>query len=119
MREKWNRQMPLVPEIANHVQAKELEAISGIIDSKPIICQLVLQDLCKGRSASGRRAGAKRISAEQILRATVLLRLSGFTYQELDFHIVDSQSIRRFCRIGIADKGFKKSVLNKKRLITD
>ncbi len=27
--------------------------------------------------------------------------------------MVDSQSIRRFCQIGIADKGFKKSVLNK------
>jgi len=113
MREKWNRQMPLMPEIASHVQAKELEAISGIIDSKPIIYQLVLQDLCKGRPASGRRAGAKGMSAEQVLRAAVALRLYEFTYQELAFHIVDSQSIRRFCRIGIADKGFKKSVLNK------
>ena len=33
--------------------------------------------------------------------------------KELTFHLVDSKSIRRFCRIGIADKGFKKSVLNK------
>jgi IS5 family transposase len=36
-----------------------------------------------------------------------------FTYKELAFHIVDSNSLRRFMRIGIADKGFKKSVLNK------
>ena len=112
MREKWNRQMPLMPEIASHAQAKELEMISGIIDSKPIICQLVLQDLCKGRS-TGSRTGAKGMSAEQVLRAALVLRMYGFTYQELAFHIVDSQSIRRFCRIGIADKGFKKSVLNK------
>ena len=53
------------------------------------------------------------MSAEQVLRTAVVMRLYGFTYQELAFHIVDSQSIRRFCRIGIADKGFKKSVLNK------
>jgi hypothetical protein len=33
--------------------------------------------------------------------------------KELAFYVVDSQSIRWFCRIGIADKGFKKSVLNK------
>ena len=112
MREKWNRQMPLMPEIASHVPAKELEAISGIIDSKPIICRLVLQDLCKGCSGAS-RAGAKGMSAEQVLRAAVVLMMYGFTYQELAFHIVDSQSIRRFCRIGIADKGFKKSVLNK------
>jgi len=36
-----------------------------------------------------------------------------FTYQELAFHLVDSVSIRRFCFIGIAEKGFKKSVLCK------
>jgi len=39
--------------------------------------------------------------------------LFDFTYEELAFHIVDSQSIRHFCLIGIADKGFKKSTLNK------
>ncbi|AOY59343.1 transposase IS4 family protein [Desulfococcus multivorans DSM 2059] len=63
MREKWNRQMPLMPEIASHVQAKELEAVSGIIDGKPIICRFVLQDLCKGCSGAS-RAGAKGMSAE-------------------------------------------------------
>jgi hypothetical protein len=31
----------------------------------------------------------------------------------LAFHLVDSQSLNWFCRIGIADKGFKKSALNK------
>jgi IS5 family transposase len=36
-----------------------------------------------------------------------------FTYKELAFHIVDSNSLRRFMYIGIADKGFKKSVLGK------
>ena len=53
------------------------------------------------------------MTAEQVLRAAIVKMLFGFTYQELAFHIVDSQSIRRFCQIGIADKGFKKSVLNK------
>jgi transposase, IS5 family len=37
----------------------------------------------------------------------------GRAYKELAFHIVDSKSLRRFMRIGIADKGFKKSTLNK------
>ena len=34
MREKWQRQMPLMTEIASHIQAKELQAISAILDSK-------------------------------------------------------------------------------------
>ena len=111
MREKWQRQMPLMPEIASHIQAKELQAISAILDSKPITIDFVLQDLCKGQPADS-RAGAKGMSAEQVLRAAVVMRLFGFSYQELAFHLVDSQSIRVFCRIGITDKGFKKSALN-------
>jgi hypothetical protein len=40
------------------------------------------------------------------------MRLYSFTYEDLAFHISDSRALRRFCRIGIADKGFKKSALN-------
>jgi IS5 family transposase len=112
MREKYQRQMPLMPEIASHIQAQELQAISGILDSKPIISELALQDLCKMHAAES-RAGAKGMSAEQVVRAAIVSRIYSMTYKELAFHLVDSQSIRRFCRIGIADKGFKKSVLNK------
>ena len=53
------------------------------------------------------------MSAEQVLRAAIVKALFGFTYKELAFHLVDSRSLRRFCLIGFADKGFKKSVLNK------
>jgi len=112
MREKYQRQMPLMPEIVSHIQAQELEAMSGILDSKPIISELALQDLCKMHAAES-RAGAKGMSAEQVVRAAIVNRIYSMTYKELAFHMVDSQSIRRFCRIGIADKGFKKSVLNK------
>ncbi len=49
MREKWQKQMPLMPQIKEHTQAKELKAISDIIDVHPIICNRVLQDLNKGK----------------------------------------------------------------------
>ncbi|MDP2647178.1 MAG: transposase [Desulfobacterales bacterium] len=52
------------------------------------------------------------MSADQTLRAAIIMRLFDFTYVELAFHISDSRSLRRFCRIGFADKGFKKSALN-------
>ena len=103
--------MPLMPPKIDHPQANELEAISQIIDSKPTICDHVMQDLCKGRPATV-QSGANGMTAEQVLRAAIVKMLYGFTYKELAFHMVDSQSIRRFCQIGIADKGFKKSVLN-------
>ncbi len=101
-----------MPTEIDHPQAYELEAISRIINEKPTICDYVMQDLSKGRPANV-KSGARGMTAEQVLRAAIAKMLFGFTYQELAFHIVDSQSIRRFCQIGVADKGFKKSVLNK------
>jgi IS5 family transposase len=111
MRKKWEQQMPLMPPNIDHPQADELEAISRIINGKPTICDRVLQELCKRPPTA--RSGARGMSADQVLRAAIVKSLFGFTYKELAFHMVDSQSIRRFCQIGIADKGFKKSVLNK------
>jgi len=52
------------------------------------------------------------MSADQILQAAIVMRLFEFTYEKLAFHISDSRCLRRFCRIGIADKGFKKYALN-------
>ena len=33
--------------------------------------------------------------------------------EDLAFHIVDSHSLRWFCRIGFAEEGFEKSALNR------
>jgi IS5 family transposase len=112
MREKWPKQMPLMAHILDHSQSKELEVISGIIDASSTICEHILQDLNRGKSEA-QRAGAKGMSAEQVLRCVVVKILFGFTYEELAFHIVDSQSLRWFCRIGITEDGFKKSALNR------
>ena len=76
------------------------------------ICDLAMQDLSEvGQKAS--RSGARGMTADQVVRAAIVKQMLNFTYKELAFHIVDSNSLRRFMRIGIADKGFKKSVLNK------
>jgi IS5 family transposase len=119
MREKWPKQMPLMSHILDHSQSRELEVISGIIDATPTICEHILQDLNKGKSET-QRAGAKGMSAEQVLRCVIVKILFGFTYEDLAFHIVDSQSLRWFCRIGMAEEGFKKSALNRNiKVISD
>ena len=112
MREKWQKQIPLMAHILDHPQSRELEVISGIIDANPIICIRLLQDLNRGKSEA-QRAGAKGMSADQVLRCAIVKILFGFSYDELAFHMVDSQSLRWFCRIGIAEEGFKKSALNR------
>ena len=80
------------------------------IDLTPF-CNYVLQDINK-KKIFKHRTGARGMSADQILRAAIIMRLFEFTYEVLAFHISDSRSLRRFCRIGFADKGFKKSALN-------
>jgi IS5 family transposase len=112
MREKMQKQMPLISPTTDHPQARELEAISAILKKHPTICQRIHQDLSNDKN-TGVRSGARGMSAEQVLRAAVVKALFGFTYQQLAFHMVDSRALRRFCLIGFADKGFKKSVLNK------
>ena len=101
-----------MPQIKDHAQSKELEIISDIIDSNPTICERILQDLNKGKLIAYRK-GAEGMSADQVLRCAIVKNLFGFTYADLAFHIVDSQTLSWFCRIGIADKGYKKSALNK------
>ena len=112
MRKKIKKQIPLMPKASDHPQAVELENISRILDANPTICDLAMQDLSEvGQKAS--RSGARGMTADQVVRAAIVKQMLNFTYKELAFHIVDSNSLRRFMRIGIADKGFKKSVLNK------
>jgi IS5 family transposase len=53
------------------------------------------------------------MSAEQVLRAAIVKQMFGYSYELLPFHLMDSISLRAFCRIGIADKGFKKSAIAK------
>ena len=112
MRKKSKKQLPLMPQPTDdYPQAVELENINRILDANRTICDLALQDLSKHKKR--KECGAHGMSAEQVVRAAIIKQMFRFTYKELAFHIVDSQSIRRFVRIGIGDKGFKKSALCK------
>jgi hypothetical protein len=66
MREKWQKQMPLMSHILDHPQSKELEVISNIIDENATIRRYVLQDLNRGKLES-HHAGAHGMSADQVL----------------------------------------------------
>jgi transposase, IS5 family len=111
MREKSKKQLPLMNPTIDHPQARELDRISRILDEETTIVNLVHQELCRGRQLQD--TGACGMSAEQVLRAAIVKRMFGFSYELLPFHLADSNSLRGFCRIGIADKCFKKSGIAK------
>jgi transposase, IS5 family len=111
MREKSKKQLPLMNSTPDHPQARELDRISRILDAEPTIAEWVHQDLCRGRQLQD--TGAYGMSAEQVLRAAIVKQMFGFSYELLPFHLADSISLRAFCCIGMADKGFKKSAIAK------
>lgn len=112
MRQKRQKQLPLMNPTTEHKQSQELETISSILDKNSTICDLVLQDLQKGQDTTQKK-GANGMSADQVLRFAIVKVLYGYSYQNLAFHTVDSKTLSWFCRIGFGDKGFKKSALNK------
>jgi IS5 family transposase len=109
MRKNYKNQMPLTITSIDHPHAEELEGISQILDANPIIYEWVLQDLT--RNVTHVDTGAEGMSAEQVVRTAIIKQMEGYSYEELAFHLLDSVCYRAFCRIGIADKGFKKSAL--------
>lgn len=88
--------------------AKELQALSGLIEQHPRIPELVLQDLtaddCKA-------TGARGISADLVFRALLLKQMHSWSYEELHFHLSDSQTYRTFCGLGPLHKTPARSTL--------
>ena len=110
MRKQTHDQLPLMDTQIDHPRAREYEGISRILDANPILSEMVLQDITGG--VSKRQTGAEGMTADQVLRAAIIKQIEEFSYGDLSFHIIDSRCYRTFCRIGLTDKGFKKSALN-------
>jgi IS5 family transposase len=96
MRRKFNPQMNLFSPIARSSIVKELEQISTILDATPTVMDLVFQDLIKTRRPDTGREG---MTAEQVLRCAILKQYRELTYEELAFHLEDSDAFRSFSRL--------------------
>lgn len=94
-------QLPLVLPPPAHEHGRELACMSEILEACPQVVVGVHEDLTRGIQTS---RGRKGMSAEQVLRALVIKQLTGFSYEQLAFHLADSMTYRAFCRFGIADK---------------
>jgi transposase, IS5 family len=113
MRKSLLDQLPLVPVQIDHPRAHELAAISVVLDGMPKAVELVHEDLSwRGGKRVDPRKGRDGLSAEQVLRIGVLKQITGFSYELLGFHLLDSSTYRTFCRLGY-DKLPKKSTLQK------
>lgn len=96
MRRKFNPQMNLFTTMARNQIAKELQHISQVLDSTPQVLELVYRDLVRSARPTTGREG---MSAEQVLRCAILKQYRQLTYEELAFHLEDSDSFRGFSRL--------------------
>lgn len=111
MRKTVADQLPLVPSHWAHIHSHELREMSRVLDLNPEIPDLVLADLVA--DGADRRRGREGMSAETVLRALVIKQMNGFSYEQLAFHLSDSNSYRTFCRLGLADSIPRKSTLQR------
>ena len=111
MRSSVRDQLSLVPAPFDHDHVRELLAMRAILDAHPEFARWVQADLLAGGIAADR--GRDGMSGEQVLRALVIKQANGFSYEQLGFHLADSQTYRAFCLIGFADKPPTKSTLQR------
>jgi IS5 family transposase len=85
--------------------------VRAILDAHPEFARWVQADLLAGGIDPDH--GRDGMSGEQVLRALIIKQANGFSYEQLAFHLADSQSYRAFCLIGFAEKPRKRSTLQR------
>jgi transposase, IS5 family len=96
MRQKFTSQMSLFAPMARNSIVKELDQISKVLDANPRMMELVFQNLV---GTSRPDTGRQGLTAEQVLRCAVLKQYRQLTYEELAFHLEDSDAFRSFSRL--------------------
>jgi IS5 family transposase len=96
MRWKRDPQLLIFDLLPRNKVARELEAISKVLDENKDILDLVYRDLVTYRRTDTGRSG---MTTEQVLRCAILKQYRELTYEELAFHLEDSQAFRSFSRL--------------------
>ena len=86
---------PMFRQYSEHIFSEKLQRIDAILNKYPEASDWVLEDLASGKDARG----AKGMTAEEVLRAALLMQIEDLTYRQLEFHLVDSIAMRAFVHI--------------------
>lgn len=96
MRLTRTTQSSLFDDYSEHKYAKELRAISDLLDQNEILVELVKQDLHDAPVKSTGRIG---LSVESVLRCIILKQRLQVSYEQLAFQLSDSPTYRAFVRL--------------------
>lgn len=96
MRQKRNRQRSIFEVQRKNPGPKELNQMSFVLDANPEILDFAFSDLTRGRKTDTGRAG---MTSEQVQRCAILKHLRELTYEDLEFFLSDSYSLRNFVKL--------------------
>ena len=104
MRRMVPPQLPLVAPFVAQTMGRELATISGHLDQilDDRLLGLIKADLTADLTSPER--GREGLSADLTLRVLILKQRFDLSYDELEFHLADSRSMRAFCRLGWDEK---------------
>ena len=108
MRQKDNIQPKLRGSLPGHQLAEEMGAMAQILHRHACICDAVWQDLTQSVDAN---TGASGMDGMSVIKAAVLQKLMGVSYERLAFHLIDSRCCREFMELGPFDTAPSKSTL--------
>lgn len=111
MREAYRRQQTIETPWLAVDHAEELRTISELLDRAPEIYELAHTDLVGTSHSESVWVGSRGLSAEQVIRALIVKQMNGFSYRQLAFHLEDSRTYRRFCKLSHTSATPKKSAL--------
>jgi transposase, IS5 family len=79
-----------------HLHAAELATMSAVLDE--LQChEWIVADLL--RSGVSAQRGRRGMTGPQVLRTMICKQMKSLSYDDLAFHLADSQTYRQFCRI--------------------
>jgi transposase, IS5 family len=105
---KFYPQANLFDRFAKHEIGQHLKVIAQWLNEHPEILELASKDLIRVESKAAGRYG---LSVEAVIRCGILKQYHQWSYQELSFHLEDSESCRAFARLD--GRCPKKSALQK------
>lgn len=107
MRSILQPQLSFTVPMTNNGRFKELQEVDRILDANPQIASLVYEDLVRNINP---KKGPKGLAAETVIRIAFAQKSFGFTYDDLEFTLADSPSLRDFCRLDCSQAPSKSAV---------
>lgn len=107
VRKRCENQLQLSYLLPDNKLGKKLAKISDILSENKSVLHNIFIDLSGDKKHIVGRNG---LNADQVLRCAIVKTLMGFTYEQLEFHLSDSQAMSAFAKLHYSQNPSKSSL---------